>query len=940
MSKGKQQPQLDRALNGPAPSWGSLETDLARLLTTPLGSQLLGVELSADFYGQNGFRFIGTPASADNSQLESAAQKFRNLLKLNPAAAAGSCIQTGYDAHLRLEKEDIKEWLARLNNPRQRLLCELFWLHLPPDLFAPIKNERTLAAPQALAVLNETVASQNGRAGAIAAHALAVISHNQAIARELAFVSGAAEWSDEYWISALFYWANVLEADSFWDYLRERAVGWDDPRINAEDVTLVRAQLPALLLRFHTLFALAYGKAGAHGACRRHVEFIQACNLPAAVKQETLAAAVRTLADARLEPLTAQVDERLLAASDRSFTRQQFDKLCAPVLSEAAAIRRRLAEDLGFPEDLVRLAEFDRLCEKVFRASDRKLNYDSNDRVRTILYSTLLSKQMLGWPLSDEMRRKLERSLRNDTEILYRGFTPTEAVDPTHCHFLLGEEADPDASFDLPIHKIEQVRGVSVHWQSRRVLAPRSVRAKRVQSNQLTLEGVVEEWLMEGARLRIWEPPQADANEPFRFRGNTVAGNVLGLLVVYCQKPDEVLENLRNGNLATWFEYRGQHALAARCRQPENDSVIQPFVHALCLAAAMEVKAQTAVLEAECEAAVQQENQQCAAEVKREDEAARQALAQFDQRAESQTAADRRQLAEVQQSYEQQVIAENQRRNTAIAEATQRGAATVAQAEASHAQTVERFRGFRGGSRLEAPTMAAAVIVLAALGLIAGASTSGLIALLLLGLALGLGIGQMARRRPIRKAAKALGAANQAIKEEVSEIERKSQETIARLKQQAQQSGAAARNRLQAVSAEREKLVQDGARRSAAISKRSEQSNHSRKNATAARVKQLQQPLTERIKVKAESAKTEFPAYRKAKSLGFSDGEKPSDYEIERIVNREMERFLNSLDEIERIIFARVVQQVSSDQANQIMASLMEMPTWERKQKLRSFIGL
>jgi hypothetical protein len=113
------------------------------------------------------------------------------------------------------------------------------------------------------------------RAAALfAIHALAITYHNQAIAHELAFGTGTTEWTEQLWVKALTYWAKIVAAEDFWAYLRQRVFDRDDPRVKPDDVEEVRTHLPAVLLGFHALFALAYDRVGEVTACDKHLALL------------------------------------------------------------------------------------------------------------------------------------------------------------------------------------------------------------------------------------------------------------------------------------------------------------------------------------------------------------------------------------------------------------------------------------------------------------------------------------------------------------------------------------------------------------------------------------------------------------------------------------------------------------------------------------------
>jgi hypothetical protein len=833
----------------------TLQIDLARLLGTPLSNQLLGEDMSADLYARNGFRFVGARASADPTVLESGSQLFRNRLKIDPAAAVQSCIQTGYDLLVRLEVEDIKECVSDLNNPRRRLLCELFWPHVSDDLFDHMKNNRHVASPQVMQALTQAAGRSNGRTGVLIRHALAVAHHNRALAHELAFIAGEVEWSDEHWASALSFWGEVLEADVFWDYLRERVKGFDDLRLHPDDVEVLRIQLPAIILGFHTLFAQAYAKAEAPATCFRHVGIINRCGLSVAARQEALRSTVRVLANARLEPLIQRANAELSPASGK-LGRKPFDAACSPILSDAFAVLKYLVDTLNLPGNLVELAEFDSFCETILGAVAGHLDYSTDDRLRSILYSMLVSKRMLGLPMSLTMRQKLEKSIRDDIEILYRGFLPPSPdFDPTRCWFMESEEPDPDACIELSVYKIVETRGASVRWESRRVLVPRSKHAKLVHEGKLKVTDIEEDKL----------------------------------------------------------DAEGQ-ALLAQIRDAES----------------------------KCKAIVATETRDREVEIKREESALKTALAQYDRRVAAQVVADERHLAEVKRHTDRQIELEHQRRDNAIADVTRRSAQRTAQAQAAHNRAVERNKGLRGGRRLEMPLMMAAVSILGMVGFMLSLADSWLTLAAVdvsLSVIFGLGMGRVVRGRRVGASSAALAAVRKAIEREIDAVKRESQQAVKKLEQQATRAGAEAAARLKQVATEKARLTKESENRMAAIRSKHEQAIDKAQKAAAVQIRPWQKRLTDRVRGKPESAKKDFPPYTKAKSSGYRDGAKPSDREVNDLVQREFNRMMDSLDPLAKIILARIVQEAPG-QADQIIASLMEMSPGERNQKLRSTLNL
>lgn len=479
---------------GVLPGVQVLNLDLKRLLSATLGKQLLGIDMSADLYARNGYRVIATSAFAHRSKLEGESQRIRNICKIDPAAAIKSGIRIGYDSHLPLDRDDILQCLSNLQSPRQRILYDLFWPHISEQQFDLIKRPRNLLTTQSIKVLKETANTAKGQDASIIKHALALIHHNQAIAHELLFASGEVEWSSEHWNKAMFYWADVLTTDHFWNYIAERIIELDDPRLDLDDLDQLRTELPSVILAFNSLFAQVFARSSASAACYGHLIIMERSGLPSDTVTEALELTVRKIADGKLKPLTQRVETQLLDPQGK-INLPRFMEVCSPILDEAFVVRTYLLNELNLPAKLVETTRFDLLSEKILSALNGKLDFSNEEeRLRSILYCMLVAKRLGQLPLSALMKQKLEKSMRSDTSILYKGFLPTaNDFDPTCCWFLESELPDPWLSFELPVYKITETKGISVRWESRRVLVPRSERARMVHDGKLKIEDLNED---------------------------------------------------------------------------------------------------------------------------------------------------------------------------------------------------------------------------------------------------------------------------------------------------------------------------------------------------------------------------------------------------------------------------------------------------------------
>ena len=472
------------------PQSSLIASDPDRFLASSLGTSLLGMDVTLDVYARNGFRLLGIPARADHIQTERALQRFRSMYRLSPERALAARVQTGYDAHVLLDQEDIKKLLSNLQDPRYRIISELFWAYVSDDLLEQLIEDEEAA----LSELRDTSNRSTGLDRALALHALATIYHNKALAHELVFAAGEAEGTDAYWQQALAHWAEIIASEVFWDYLRDRAAGFDHPNLQPDDITILREQLPEIILKFNARLAETYIRANQSDQCALHVGFIAEARLPESSKRAILSDLVKTVVFVQLEPLAQIVESELLAVSGK-MSRSTFEETCSFVLEEAARIRTYLSQDLNLPPQTVEEAEFDSFTQLIVKALDSKIDYQTKERQRELLYSSQVLKKLLAFPLSPAHRRKIEYLVMRDGEHIYGDLLEkkqdgSNLIDHTKCWFMEDEEADPDASLIRSVYKItnrevqvdhlRQTGGIRVHYETRVIFVPRSTYAAAV----------------------------------------------------------------------------------------------------------------------------------------------------------------------------------------------------------------------------------------------------------------------------------------------------------------------------------------------------------------------------------------------------------------------------------------------------------------------------
>ena len=965
-------------------------TDAGRILAAPLGAKLLGQEMRADLYVRNGFRLLGVSACADRQTVLKAAARLQTMVRISPKAISRFAIGTGYDHEL--EKGEIQLSVSRLQDPRHRIVQEVFWPHVANGAFAAICQSGQLTSPEVLAKLEALAeASDSDRERAQTRHALAVAFHNLALAGEIGWLIGESMWDAAPWGKALAFWGQVISEEPFWEYLRERATAFADPRLRPADIDQIRSELPSVVLGFNLVLGRHYAQSNDAELCRNHLDLMAKAGLPVDAVNACLRSAVKSLAVMRLEPLVRRAEdpfgaasasvpenhcpkcgnplyaiedesgtrvrslcrfcdvepkicpncgkglpkptarackscksrwttkigrgkEREPAAAGAKLSRLRFDEIYRPILDEAFAVRDHLTGELGLDPELVARSEFDRICEAILDAVNSKIDYDNPNRGRDILYSILITRQLLSLPLSTHVRRKIERSLRSDRRILYRGFEVPSEMDVAECWFAEGEEADPDASLLFHYHKItnrevnvdvlQGSAGVRVSYESRQVLVPRSARAQAVHEGKSVDKTTSRRT---DSKDSLFAPPSSDSPPPFAFGTREQAGSILDVLE-YCSKHwKQASKYLADGSLPDWFNQRGQTALAAKlraCAQDKPDR--KEALAALRTAAAAEVDdaAMTATIEADRQV---QEKESEAAENKRSVETQKAAeLRAYDEDVAGRRTELEADVGAARAQRNSDCEKERQEANAAAERERVAAAGPISEAEEKHARGASRHRGMRGVLRWELPFgsvgvgcgVAAARLVPADVLARVNVSglppevTPGIIVCVVGGAVLGgvALIGANAVRavvcaalaRPLKKlerdrdrrCARALDAGQA----KVAEIAAAVDPQIAKLESELQDI---ARGRTQIVQAVADKLGQ--------ISSGCETAVRGFRKACSQRKRELEQRLTACLAVKSKSDASDFPALKKAKSNGYKSGKEPSSAAMQMSYSEEQE---------------------------------------------------
>ena len=239
-----------------------LSISISELLAGNTGVTLLGHSVTSDVIAKNPLRYWGLPAGRPPSEIVRAASNWARRRR-----AHSTEITVGYDRFVNgsTEPADIA------TDPRRLLYYELFWPHLPPEVFRELVADTSLASPQVLHELQTYTAALTGEPASLARHAEAVVALNQALFFECAYAAGHTCSSIDAWDCALACWRDTCDDERFFAAIERRAAELEPASETAKSKKNLRAELQLAVLSVKCRFIQAYGVEGNHAACQRHL---------------------------------------------------------------------------------------------------------------------------------------------------------------------------------------------------------------------------------------------------------------------------------------------------------------------------------------------------------------------------------------------------------------------------------------------------------------------------------------------------------------------------------------------------------------------------------------------------------------------------------------------------------------------------------------------
>ena len=181
-----------------------------------------------ELYRRNAFRITGVPTGAGRAAVS------QHKKRVMPALRAGADVDLGSD--LQTPADEVGRAFDRiLEDPRRRLVDELFWVWGEPD--------GTCGCTKKLH----------------ADHDAAVLAHSAVLDLEAGAppTDDQLDEAEDLWTDAARLWDQVLRRAAFWDHVRHRIVALDERQLDESVIDVLREQVPITLVRPLVVLAVA-----------------------------------------------------------------------------------------------------------------------------------------------------------------------------------------------------------------------------------------------------------------------------------------------------------------------------------------------------------------------------------------------------------------------------------------------------------------------------------------------------------------------------------------------------------------------------------------------------------------------------------------------------------------------------------------------------------
>ncbi len=210
-------------------------------------------------FEKNAFQVLGIlPKQATIKTITKRTNELTNLIKAGlpfKAHIHGYCAVPWQESN-PITENDISNAHARLQDNLKRINEELFWFRVEDGEDEAFKSLLDGNFEKAMDLWDSAKSSNSKYSAAQALHNLAVLKHTLSLKQEKTLTGnfGMNTTQIDNWKQIFGLWKNVHLNDKCWDYLQERVIYIDDPRIHVQHL---RKTLPYMVLKINLEIAIA-----------------------------------------------------------------------------------------------------------------------------------------------------------------------------------------------------------------------------------------------------------------------------------------------------------------------------------------------------------------------------------------------------------------------------------------------------------------------------------------------------------------------------------------------------------------------------------------------------------------------------------------------------------------------------------------------------------
>ena len=227
-------------------------------------------------YDKNIFRLTGLPVDASARDISKQAQKLQMLEEMGGDVKS---LLGAFAPKTLPTVSEIREALARMKDPEQRIIDEFFWFW--PETFGESKNDEAIQAALSGKADNayELWRSRENEGSHVAQHNVAVLYHMYAIEwTNFHATSDTTESQEEtiktYWKKSFDRWEKMIDVDDLWGTLKDRIRSYDDHALTTGYARRIRKDLPEALDKINAEAALKLAEQGRMDWAKYHVDLM------------------------------------------------------------------------------------------------------------------------------------------------------------------------------------------------------------------------------------------------------------------------------------------------------------------------------------------------------------------------------------------------------------------------------------------------------------------------------------------------------------------------------------------------------------------------------------------------------------------------------------------------------------------------------------------